>query len=138
FYRRIVPNIPADHLAPIVPDRAGCYRFRRDHQSFRTRIQRFGNEKLIRFRTVSIGGVDETHAQLDCASQNFLRVLPIRRPTPDPSPVSRIAPNPSRLTNRSPPNKNLSSLLLVLAAATIFCNPPVKTPAAPADITPRN
>src|SRR6266536_468314 len=51
-----------------------------------------------------------------------------------PSPVNRIAPKPSRLTNRFPPNKNVSSLLLVLvlAAATIFCNPPVRTPAAPA------
>src|SRR5947208_13259874 len=55
-----------------------------------------------------------------------------------PSPVSRIAPNPSRLTNRSPPNKNVSSLLLVLAAATSFDNPPVKTPAAPTEITPKN
>jgi len=26
----------------------------------------------------------------------------------------------------------------VLAAATIFCNPPVKTPAALAEITPKN
>src|SRR5258708_3437818 len=26
------------------------------------------------------------------------------------SPVNRIAPNPSRLTNRSPPNKNISSV----------------------------
>src|SRR5947209_3290317 len=55
-----------------------------------------------------------------------------------PSPVSRIAPNPSRLTVRSPPNENVSSLLLMLTlvAATIFDNPPVKTPAAPADIAP--
>src|SRR6266496_554528 len=55
-----------------------------------------------------------------------------------PSPVNRIAPNPSRLTNRSPPNKNVSSLLLVLAAAISFANPPVKTPAAPAEIAPKN
>src|SRR6266498_5977988 len=27
-----------------------------------------------------------------------------------PSPVNRIAPNPSRLTNRSPPNKDISSV----------------------------
>src|SRR5439155_16186546 len=47
-----------------------------------------------------------------------------------PSPVRRIAPKPSRLTNRSPPNKNVSPLLPVLAAATIFCNAPVRTPAA--------
>src|SRR6266446_761729 len=65
-----------------------------------------------------------------------------------PSPVNRIAPKPSRLTNRSPPNKNVSSLLLacpavaerrgVLAAARSFGNPPAKTPAAPAEITPKN
>src|SRR5213082_1767105 len=52
-----------------------------------------------------------------------------------PSPVNRIAPKPSRLTNRSPPNKNVSSLLLVLAAARSFGNPPVKTPVAPTEIT---
>src|SRR6266446_165829 len=65
-----------------------------------------------------------------------------------PSPVRRIAPKPSRLTNRSPPNKNVSSLLLacpavaerrwVLAAARSFGNPPVKTPAAPARLAPKN
>src|SRR6266571_2116550 len=54
-----------------------------------------------------------------------------------PSPVRRIAPKPSRLTKRSPPNKNVSSLLLVLAAARSFGNPPVKTPAAPAEIAPK-
>src|SRR5437762_9791628 len=57
-----------------------------------------------------------------------------------PSPVNRIAPKPSRLTTRSPPNKNVSPVLLVLvlAAATSFDNPPVRTPAAPAEITPKN
>jgi CheY-like chemotaxis protein len=54
------------------------------------------------------------------------------------SPVNRIAPNPSRLTKRSPPNKNVSSLLLVLAAATSSGNPPVKTPATPARLTSKN
>src|SRR6266480_4506347 len=55
-----------------------------------------------------------------------------------PSPVNRIAPKPSRLTKRSPPNKNVSSLLLVLAAAIILCNPPVKTPAALAESAVKN
>src|SRR5438876_2926060 len=57
-----------------------------------------------------------------------------------PSPVNRIAPKPSRLTNRSPPNKNVSSLLLVLvlAAATSFANPPVRTPAALAESAAKN
>src|SRR5439155_15930169 len=53
-----------------------------------------------------------------------------------PSPVNRIAPNPSRLTKRSPPNKNVS--FVVFAAARNFGKPPVKTPAAPAEITPKN
>src|SRR6476620_11850214 len=55
-----------------------------------------------------------------------------------PSPVSRIAPNPSRLTKRSPPNKSVSSSLLVLAAARNLDKSPVKTPAAPAEIAPKN
>src|SRR6266480_1823016 len=55
-----------------------------------------------------------------------------------PSPVNRIAPKPSRLTKRSPPNKNVSSLLLVLAAARILCNPPVRTPAALAESAAKN
>src|SRR5438876_3807996 len=55
-----------------------------------------------------------------------------------PSPVNRIAPKPSRLTNRSPPSKNVSSLLLVLAAAISFDNPPVRTPAALAESAAKN
>src|SRR5437762_10744660 len=54
-----------------------------------------------------------------------------------PSPVKRIAPKPSRLTNRSPPNWNVESRACD-AAATIFSNPPVRTPAALAEITPKN
>jgi hypothetical protein len=42
------------------------------------------------------------------------------------------------LTKRSPPNKNVSSLLLVLAAARSVGNPPVKTPAALAEIASKN
>src|SRR5580765_4770423 len=55
-----------------------------------------------------------------------------------PSPVNRIAPNPSRLTKTSPPNKNVSSPLLVPAAARSLDKSPVKTPAAPAEIAPKN
>src|SRR5437870_574925 len=57
-----------------------------------------------------------------------------------PSPVKRIAPKPSRLTKRSPPNRNVSWLLLVLAcaAATSFDNPPVRTPAALAESAAKN
>src|SRR5438552_6759029 len=57
-----------------------------------------------------------------------------------PSPVSRIAPKPSRLTNRSPPNKNVSPLLLVIVLvwARSFDNPPVKTPAALVESAAKN
>src|SRR6266403_1038746 len=57
---------------PLSRTRPGVTAFRRDHQAFRIRIQRFGNEQLVRFRTVSIGGVDEIDAQLDRAPQDLL------------------------------------------------------------------
>src|SRR6059036_1002563 len=56
-----------------------------------------------------------------------------------PSPVRRIAPKPRRLTNRSPPNKNLSSMLLASGIAAISLgNPPVRTPAALAESAAKN
>src|SRR4029077_13587425 len=57
-----------------------------------------------------------------------------------PSPVRRIAPKPSRLTKRSPPNKNVSPLclVLVLADATSFDSPPVRPPAALAESAAKN
>src|SRR5882724_7709270 len=54
-----------------------------------------------------------------------------------PSPVRRIAPKPSRLTKRSPPNWNVESRASGIAARS-FDTPPVKTPAAPAEIAPKN
>src|SRR5206468_12009724 len=54
-----------------------------------------------------------------------------------PSPVKRIAPNPSRLTNKSPPSWNVESRASGIAARS-FGNPPVRTPAAPAEIVPKN
>src|SRR5438128_9486370 len=54
-----------------------------------------------------------------------------------PSPVRRIAPKPSRLTKRSPPNKNVSSLVLA-AAAKNFGSPPVRTPAVLAESAAKN
>src|SRR6266542_5708157 len=53
------------------------------------------------------------------------------------SSVSRIAPKPSRLTKRSPPSWNVESRASGIAART-FGNPPVKTPASPAEIVPKN
>src|SRR5437773_11483435 len=56
-----------------------------------------------------------------------------------PSPVNRIAPNPSRLTKRSPPNKNVCTLLLASGIAAISLgNPPVRTPAALAESAAKN
>src|SRR5437870_5245965 len=61
-----------------------------------------------------------------------------------PSPVKRIAPKPSRLTKRSPPSRNVLLLLMLMLplasgiAARSFGNPPVRTPAAPAEIVPKN
>src|SRR6266545_561733 len=61
-----------------------------------------------------------------------------------PSPVNRIAPKPSRLTNRSPPSRNVLLLLMLMlprasgTAARILCNPPVKTPAALAESAAKN
>src|SRR5437660_254845 len=61
-----------------------------------------------------------------------------------PSPVNRIAPNPSRFTNRSPPSRNVLLLLMLMlplasgTAARILCNPPIKTPAALAESAAKN
>src|SRR6266480_7181951 len=57
-----------------------------------------------------------------------------------PSPVNRIAPKPSRLTERSPPSRNVLLLLLLAlpAAAKNFGSPPVKTPAALAESAAKN
>src|SRR5207249_11668163 len=61
-----------------------------------------------------------------------------------PSPVNRIAPNPSRLTSRSPPSRNVLLLLMLMLplasgiAAISLGNPPVKTPAALAESIAKN
>src|SRR5206468_3626231 len=54
-----------------------------------------------------------------------------------PSPVRRIAPKPSRLTKRSPPNRNVESLASGIAAISLG-NPPVRTPAALAERAAKN
>src|SRR6266566_9995600 len=54
-----------------------------------------------------------------------------------PSPVNRIAPKPSRLTNRSPPSSKVESRASG-TAARILCNPPVRTPAALAESAAKN
>src|SRR5207247_2030153 len=54
-----------------------------------------------------------------------------------PSPVNRIAPNPSRLTNKSPPSWNVESRVSGIAARN-FGNPPVRTPAVLAESAAKN
>jgi len=81
-------------LHPLSRTGPGVTAFRRNNESFRIRIQRFGNEKLVRFWTVSIGCVDEIDAKLDGTPQNFLRALAIRRPTPDPLACQSHRPKP--------------------------------------------
>src|SRR5437773_11403171 len=63
---------------PLSGTGSGVTAFGRNNESFRIRIERFGNEELVRFGTVSICRVDEIDAQLDCAPQDFLRVLAIK------------------------------------------------------------
>ncbi len=47
-------------------------------------MKRFGNEQFVYVRTVSIGGIDEVHPELDRPAQNFPRVISIGRPAPYP------------------------------------------------------
>ena len=47
-------------------------------------MERLGDEQFAYVRTVSVGGIDEIHAELDGPAQNFPRVLSIGRPTPYP------------------------------------------------------
>ena len=45
-------------------------------------MKRFRDEQLVHFRSVSIGRIDEIHAKLERATQNFFCILSIGRPTP--------------------------------------------------------
>src|SRR5439155_2406388 len=48
------------------------------------RIKRFCDKQFISFRSVSIRRIDQVCTELGGASQNFERILAIRRPTPNP------------------------------------------------------
>ena len=61
-------------------------------------MERLRDQLNPNFRTVSISGINEIHAQLDSPTQNFPRVVSIGKPSHTPSPVRRIAPKPDRLT----------------------------------------
>ena len=47
-------------------------------------MKRFRNQELVRFRTVSVGGIDQIHAELNGASEDLFCILAIGRPTPNP------------------------------------------------------
>src|SRR5438067_7469180 len=55
----------------------------RDDESFRIWIKRLCDQQFISFGSVRIGRVDQVYAKVDRALQNFARVLPVGRPTPD-------------------------------------------------------
>src|SRR5262249_41968365 len=60
--------------------------FRRDHEPFRIRIKGFGDEQFACIRTICIGGINQIHAKIGRASENFQRVLSIGGPTPNALP----------------------------------------------------
>jgi len=47
------------------------------------RMERFGDEQLVRFRSVSVGGIDQIHTELDRALQHLDRVCAVGWPTPN-------------------------------------------------------
>jgi hypothetical protein len=69
---------------PLPGARPGVPALRRNQQSFRIRMERFGDEQFVNLRAIGIGGVDEIHAQLEGSAQDLLRFLAVRRPSPDP------------------------------------------------------
>src|SRR5207244_12314277 len=81
---------------PLVWSGPGVTAFRRDDEPFRIRIKRFCDEQFISFGSISIRRVDQIRAKFNRASQNFERILTIRRPTPYP-----LACQPHRAKSKS-------------------------------------
>src|ERR1051326_714787 len=69
---------------PLAGARSYLTAFRRDDESFRIRIKRFGDKQFVSLGSVRVCRVDWLRAELDGALQNFARVLTIGRPPPDP------------------------------------------------------
>ena len=61
-------------------------------------MQRLRDQLLADVRAVGVGGVDEVDAELDRAPQHGERSSRSGGSPQIPSPVMRIAPNPSRFT----------------------------------------
>src|SRR5271156_6565765 len=54
-----------------------------DNQSFRVRVQSFGNQALADLRAVGVGGIDEVDAQFDGSPQNANYFIVVLRLAPD-------------------------------------------------------
>src|SRR5438093_3817934 len=68
---------------PLAGPRAGQAAFGRYNETFRIGMERLCDKQFARFRPVRIRCVDQIHAELDRASENFERVLAIGWPTPN-------------------------------------------------------
>jgi len=106
-------------------------------------VQGFCNEQLACFWSIGVSRVDQIDTELDGTSQNLEGVAAIRRPAPKcPLRVIRIAPKPSRLTGRSPPNRKTklvpASVTAGEFAAKIVFDPPATSVAPPPRVVPRN
>ena len=103
FCRHIVEIFRPAVWHPLVRARPGIAAFRRDDEPFRIRIKRFCDQQF------SVSGpyasaVSIKFAPSSTARRRTLRAFSLSGGQPQiPSPVSRIAPNPSRLTDKSPP-----------------------------------
>ena len=47
-------------------------------------MKRFRYKQFACVRAVCVSRVDQVDAQIDCASENFEGILPVRRPPPNP------------------------------------------------------
>src|SRR5438552_11751147 len=81
---------------PLVRAGPSVAAFRRDDEPFGIRIKRFCDKQFISFGSISIRRIDQVCTELDGASQNFERILAIRRPTPYP-----LACQPHRAKSKS-------------------------------------
>ena len=83
-----------------------------DHEIVGVGVQRLGDQSLGDFRSVRVCRVDQVDVELDGAPQHALALVRVSRGSPHtPSPVSRIAPKPRRLTVVSPPMSKVPDAL---------------------------
>src|SRR5262249_28209031 len=70
-------------VVPAARLRARQPALRRDDDALRVGVQRLGDQGLVGVRAVALRRIDEIDAELDCAAQHLVRVLPIARLAPD-------------------------------------------------------